>query len=272
MPSTSWVETLLSAVHFISFNPCINMKCLITIVACTFSQTCAPNLNNVEGGLSVTVCIMLSYRVCGTPVWSILQRTPERDVGAVHTLSASYLWQVVWHLQSSPAGPPHWQPAAQRGEGSAGVKDTDVLVVLFSKPPFTVLPLLIFLCLSQQSSPVTPAQRLQHLTQKVYFSRLLIECTFLPVYWHLITWLCVCYKLSDLSLFFLFPFSLFHTPWGRRLSRQLFRGACSSLTLHLQTNSGQDRESGMGGWDQRGLQLWRWIALLHAYLYSNRAL
>lgn len=39
--------------------------------------------------------------------------------------TSSYLWQVVWHLQSPPAGPPHWQPAAQRGVGSAGMLDKE---------------------------------------------------------------------------------------------------------------------------------------------------
>lgn len=40
------METLLSAVRFISFNACINMKDLIATIACTFSQMYVPKVSN----------------------------------------------------------------------------------------------------------------------------------------------------------------------------------------------------------------------------------
>lgn len=92
-----------------------------------------------EWSLVQQVVLTLSKLKCRSPTvptpWSSV-KAPERFVCSPHTLSASsYLWQVVWHPKSPPAGPLQWQPAAQRGEGFLGIVDK----WLFSRAPSCIL-------------------------------------------------------------------------------------------------------------------------------------
>lgn len=91
----------------------------------------------------------------------------------VHTLSASsYLWQVVWHRQSLPAGPHHWQPAAQRsgeacwiaGQKKGGMGGVGAMIAAF------LLSCLSCFCFSYSEvnpSLLAPAQSLQ----RTFFKR-----------------------------------------------------------------------------------------------------
>lgn len=118
------MEGLLSGVHFIKLSACPNMRDLITSKV-SFSR--------------LYRCFLSSVMRLGAQLFQLLRssvKAAEQFVCSAHTLSASsYLWQVVWHLKSPPAGPLHWQPAAQRGEGFLGIVDK----WLFSRAVFITL-------------------------------------------------------------------------------------------------------------------------------------
>lgn len=119
MFSTSGVETLLSGEQFICFETCMNLKDLIRSVT-SFSSV-GGNCLKCKSVYYAVLSSIMDPGVCNS---SPQQPNLQSSLGAAHTLStSSYLWQVVWHLQSPPAGAPHWQPAAQKREGSVGIED-----------------------------------------------------------------------------------------------------------------------------------------------------
>lgn len=116
----------------------INMKGLITIVACTFSQMYAPkvsdNLNNVEYCLKCNSVYYAVLSSIGTPAPSTLQRTPKSGV------SAAYLVRLFLSLTGCLASPvfTSWTPSLttccpERGgvcwDGGQKKKGGGVLVV-----------------------------------------------------------------------------------------------------------------------------------------------